>query len=172
MATEEQKKDCSRSQSSIAKIVSQLQDKDISRGTLTAIQELQERIEDWKGIRPGDLGEMILCKTLYVTKSSKTHLVSCLSMKFSITSNVVTIVSRVSFPEHASPLQRESCSKFRRVIVLQVEILIRTEADKVHTEGTIPPETHTLGHSNIQTMYAPLLFRFITVTHINSNACM
>ncbi|KAF5985083.1 Rho guanine nucleotide exchange factor scd1 [Fusarium coicis] len=106
MATEEQKKDRSRSQSSIAKIVSQLQDMEMMyNGTLTAVQELQERIEDWKGIRPGDLGEMILCKTLYVTKSSKTHL---------------------------------------------VEILIRTEADKVHTEGTIPPETHTLGHSNIQ----------------------
>ncbi|KAF5563533.1 Rho guanine nucleotide exchange factor scd1 [Fusarium napiforme] len=151
IATEEEKKDLSRSQSSIAKIVSQLQDKDISRDTITAVQELQQRIEDWKGIRPGDLGEMILCKTLYVTKSSKTHLVNCLSMKFPITSNLVAIVSRVSFPEHASPLQRESWSKFRRVIVLQVKILIRTEADKVHTEGTIPPETYPLGHSNIQT---------------------
>ncbi|EWG47694.1 hypothetical protein FVEG_07748 [Fusarium verticillioides 7600] len=74
MATEEQKKDRSRSQSSIAKIVSQLQDKGMSSGTLTAVQELQQRIEDWKGIHPGDLGEMILCKSLYVKKSSKTHL--------------------------------------------------------------------------------------------------
>ncbi|KAF5621332.1 Rho guanine nucleotide exchange factor scd1 [Fusarium tjaetaba] len=154
MATEEQKKDRSRSQSSIAKIVSQLQDKDISRDTVTAVQELQQRIEDWKGIRPGDLGEMILCKTLYVTKSSKTHLVSCLCMTLSITSNVPAIVSRVSFPEHASPLQRGSWSKLRRVIVLQVEILIRTEADKIYTEGTIPPETYNLGHSNIQTCNA------------------
>ncbi|CVL11192.1 hypothetical protein FPRO06_10026 [Fusarium proliferatum] len=74
IATEEQRKDRSRCQSSISSIVSHLQDKEISTATQVAVQELRQRVEDWKGIDPGDLGEMILSKTLYVTKSSKTNL--------------------------------------------------------------------------------------------------
>ncbi|KAF5604294.1 Rho guanine nucleotide exchange factor scd1 [Fusarium pseudocircinatum] len=69
--TEEQKKDRSKSQYSISRIAARLQDNTISVNTHAAVLELQQKIKDWKGIRPGDLGEMILSKRLYVAKSSK-----------------------------------------------------------------------------------------------------
>lgn len=75
---------------------------------MAAMEELQQRIEDWKGIRPGDLGEMILYKKLYATNKSKTYPVSCFGMKFFVASDVVAIVPRISFPEYASTLQRDS----------------------------------------------------------------
>ncbi|KAF5245971.1 hypothetical protein FANTH_7061 [Fusarium anthophilum] len=72
--TEEQRKDRSKSQYSISRIVAWLQDNSISSNTQAAVQELQEKIKDWKGIRPGDLGETILSRRLYVTTSSKSYL--------------------------------------------------------------------------------------------------
>ncbi|KAG4253113.1 hypothetical protein FPRO03_07073 [Fusarium proliferatum] len=74
IVTEEQEKDKNRVQSLISKIVAQLQDNGISRDTQAATQELQQQIEDWKGISPGDLGEMILSKTLYATNGPKTNM--------------------------------------------------------------------------------------------------
>ncbi|KAI1030226.1 hypothetical protein LB504_010377 [Fusarium proliferatum] len=73
IATEEQKRDRSRAQSSISEIATRLQHNTVSEDTMAAMQELQQRIEDWKGIRPGDLGEMILSKKLYATNKSKTY---------------------------------------------------------------------------------------------------
>ncbi|KAH7254364.1 Pleckstrin homology domain-containing protein [Fusarium redolens] len=72
--TNKQRKDSNSARSSISKIVAQLQDNVISKETQAAVQKLQQRIQDWKGIDPDALGELILSKTLYVTKSSKTNL--------------------------------------------------------------------------------------------------
>ncbi|KAF5639330.1 Rho guanine nucleotide exchange factor scd1 [Fusarium sp. NRRL 52700] len=52
ITTEEQKKDRNRSQYSISRIVARLQDKVISKNTQVTVHELQQRIEDWKGILP------------------------------------------------------------------------------------------------------------------------
>ncbi|KAH7226970.1 Pleckstrin homology domain-containing protein [Fusarium oxysporum] len=74
IVTEEQKNDGSMTRSSISRLVIRLQDNAISKDTQAAVQKLQQKIEDWKGIDPDALGELILSKTLYVTKSSKTNL--------------------------------------------------------------------------------------------------
>jgi hypothetical protein len=77
IVTEKQKNDGSMTRSSISRLVIRLQDNAISKDTQAAVQKLQQKIEDWKGIDPDALGELILSKTLYVTKSSKTNLVGC-----------------------------------------------------------------------------------------------
>ncbi|EMT69763.1 Rho guanine nucleotide exchange factor scd1 [Fusarium odoratissimum] len=74
IVTEEQKNDGSMARSSVSRLVVRLQDNAISEDTQAAVQKLQQKIEDWKGIDPDALGELILSKTLYVTKSSKTNL--------------------------------------------------------------------------------------------------
>ncbi|KAK2678577.1 PH-like domain superfamily [Fusarium oxysporum f. sp. vasinfectum] len=74
IVTEKQKNDGSMTRSSISRLVIGLQDNAISKDTQAAVQKLQQKIEDWKGIDPDALGELILSKTLYVTKSSKTNL--------------------------------------------------------------------------------------------------
>ncbi|KAM5517477.1 hypothetical protein FOXYSP1_04429 [Fusarium oxysporum f. sp. phaseoli] len=74
IVTEKQKSDNSMTRSSISRLVIRLQDNVISKDTQAAVQKLQQKIEDWKGIDPDALGELILSKTLYVTKSSKTNL--------------------------------------------------------------------------------------------------
>ncbi|EXM13330.1 PH-like domain superfamily [Fusarium oxysporum f. sp. vasinfectum] len=74
IVTEKQKNDGSMTRSSISRLVIRLQDNAISKDTQAAVQKLQQKIEDWKGIDPDALGELILSKTLYVTKSSKTNL--------------------------------------------------------------------------------------------------
>ncbi|SCO80805.1 uncharacterized protein FRV6_05018 [Fusarium oxysporum] len=74
IVTEKQKNDGSMTRSSISRLVIRLQDNAISKDTQAAVQKLQQKIEDWKGIDPHALGELILSKTLYVTKSSKTNL--------------------------------------------------------------------------------------------------
>ncbi|KAI3587306.1 hypothetical protein IWW34DRAFT_712031 [Fusarium oxysporum f. sp. albedinis] len=60
--------------SALSKIVVRLWDDDKSKDTDAAVEELKRKIQDWKGIDPYNLGELILSKTLYVVKSSKTKL--------------------------------------------------------------------------------------------------
>jgi hypothetical protein len=73
--------------SALSKIVVRLWDDDKSKDTDAAVEELKRKIQDWKGIDPYNLGELILSKTLYVVKSSKTKLVSGIGMWFSIMSD-------------------------------------------------------------------------------------
>ncbi|KAF5593448.1 Rho guanine nucleotide exchange factor scd1 [Fusarium pseudoanthophilum] len=74
ISSEAQREDISSAQSCISKIVTKLHAEIKSKDTQTGIQGLQQKIQDWKGIIPDDLGELILSKTIYVTKSSKTYL--------------------------------------------------------------------------------------------------
>ncbi|TVY77089.1 Rho guanine nucleotide exchange factor scd1 [Fusarium oxysporum f. sp. cubense] len=69
-----QKQDNNSTLSSISRIVARLQENDNSKDTNPVIEVLKKNVQDWKGIDPDDLGELILSKTLYVTKSSKTKL--------------------------------------------------------------------------------------------------
>ncbi|KAF4958788.1 hypothetical protein FGADI_2132 [Fusarium gaditjirri] len=72
-SSQAQKKDTNRTLSSISTIVVRLQKNDNSMGTYSAIDDLKKNVQDWKGIEPDSLGELILAKTLYVKSSSKTN---------------------------------------------------------------------------------------------------
>ncbi|KAL9572362.1 hypothetical protein ACKAV7_003563 [Fusarium commune] len=75
-----QKQDSNSTLSSISRIVARLQENDNFKATNPVIEVLKKNVQDWNGIDPDDLGELILAKTLYVTQSSKTKLVSGIGM--------------------------------------------------------------------------------------------
>ncbi|KAJ4277046.1 hypothetical protein NW764_008287 [Fusarium oxysporum] len=59
-----------------------LQEEDNPKDTNALIEVLKQRVQDWKYIDPDGLGELILSKTLYVTKDSKSTLVTGIRMCF------------------------------------------------------------------------------------------
>ncbi|EWZ00220.1 hypothetical protein FOYG_00108 [Fusarium oxysporum NRRL 32931] len=69
-----QKQDNDSALSSISNIIVRLQEEDNSKDTNALIEVLKQRVQDWKYIDPDGLGELILSKTLYVTKDSKSTL--------------------------------------------------------------------------------------------------
>ncbi|KAF5721552.1 Rho guanine nucleotide exchange factor scd1 [Fusarium globosum] len=60
--------------SSPLSVAARLQEEEASNETKPLIEVLKRRVQDWEGIDPDDLGELILSKTIYVTKGSHTKL--------------------------------------------------------------------------------------------------
>ncbi|KAF4434117.1 hypothetical protein FACUT_7969 [Fusarium acutatum] len=66
--------DSNGARSVLSEIVVRLQDDTEPKDTDAAVEELKRKIQDWKGIDPYNLGELILSKTLHVVKNSKKKL--------------------------------------------------------------------------------------------------
>lgn len=77
-----QKQDNDSALSSISNIIVRLQEEDNSKDTNALIEVLKQGVQDWKYIEPDGLGELILSKTLYVTKDSKSTRVTGIRMCF------------------------------------------------------------------------------------------
>ncbi|CVK96656.1 uncharacterized protein FMAN_10986 [Fusarium mangiferae] len=69
-----EERDRNRALSFISKFIAQLQEDDSFKDTKPLIEVLKQKVQDWKGIDPDDLGELILSKTIYVIKGSQTKL--------------------------------------------------------------------------------------------------
>ncbi|KAF4501894.1 Rho guanine nucleotide exchange factor scd1 [Fusarium agapanthi] len=74
LVSSDQIKDSNEARSALSEIVVQLQDDTESNDTDVAVEELKRRMQDWKGIDPDNLGELILSKTVFVVKNSKRKL--------------------------------------------------------------------------------------------------
>ncbi|KAF9771574.1 hypothetical protein IL306_010780 [Fusarium sp. DS 682] len=73
ITSEVQRQDRSIARAAIYTSIDRLQDGVQSKESAAAIKDLERKVQDWKGIQPNILGELILSKPLYVSKGSETR---------------------------------------------------------------------------------------------------